>query len=62
LRGSSKYLKERTVIFYHKMSARKHVQEITSLNLFLNLSTIYYQAARTRVSKNAYLDTIHFVT
>jgi hypothetical protein len=48
LRGSSKYLKERTVIFYHKMSARKHVQEITSLKLLLNLFTIYYQASRTR--------------
>jgi transposase-like protein len=48
-----RYLKERTVVFHHKLSARNHVQGITNLNLF----TLYYQAARG-VSKNAYLDTI----
>jgi len=29
------------------MSARNHVQGITNLKLFLNLFTLYYQAART---------------
>jgi transposase-like protein len=38
-----RYLKERTVVFHHKLSARNHVQGITNLNLF----TLYYQAART---------------
>jgi transposase-like protein len=42
-----RYLKERTVVFHHKMSARNHVQGITNLKLFLTLFTIYYQAART---------------
>jgi transposase-like protein len=37
-----RYLKERTVVFHHKLSARNHVQGITNLNLF----TLYYQAAR----------------
>jgi transposase-like protein len=42
-----RYLKERTMIFHHKMSARNHVQGITNLKLFLSLFTLYYQAART---------------
>jgi hypothetical protein len=42
-----RYLKERTVVFHHKLSARNHVQGINNLNLFLNLFTLYYQAART---------------
>jgi len=42
-----RYLKERTVVFHHKMSAKDHVQGITNLKLFLSLFTIYYQAART---------------
>ena len=41
-----RYLKERTMIFHHKMSARNHIQGIINLKLFLNLFTIYYQAAR----------------
>jgi hypothetical protein len=40
------HLKERTVVFHHKMSARGHVQGINNLKLFLNLFTLYYQAAR----------------
>jgi transposase-like protein len=44
-----RYLKERTMIFYHKMSARKHVQEIMNLKLFLNLFTLYYEATRIGV-------------
>jgi transposase-like protein len=42
-----RYLKERTVVFHHKMSARNHIQGINNLKLFLTLFTIYYQAART---------------
>jgi transposase-like protein len=42
-----RYLKERTVVFHHKMSARNHVQGITNLKLFLNPFILYYQAART---------------
>jgi transposase-like protein len=38
-----RYLKERTAVFHHKMSARDHIQGITNLKLF----TLYYQAART---------------
>jgi hypothetical protein len=41
-----KYLKERTVVFHHKMSVRDHTQGITNLKLFLSLFTLYYQAAR----------------
>jgi hypothetical protein len=41
-----RYLKERTAVFHHKMSARKHIQGITNLKLFLSLFTLYYQAAR----------------
>jgi putative transposase len=40
-----RYLKERTVLLHYKLSARKHIQGITNLKLFLNLFTIYYQAA-----------------
>jgi len=46
-----RYLKERTIIFHHKMSARNHIQGITNLKLFLNLSTIYYQATRRGVGE-----------
>jgi putative transposase len=42
-----RYLKERTVVFHHKLSARDHIQGITNLKLFLSLFTIYYQATRT---------------
>jgi transposase-like protein len=42
-----RYLKERTVVFHHKMSARDHIQGINNLQLFLSLFTIYYQAMRT---------------
>jgi hypothetical protein len=42
-----RYLKERTLVFHHKLSARNHVQGTTNLKLFLNLFTLYYQAART---------------
>ena len=53
-----RYLKERTVVFHHKISARNHVQGIKNLKPFISLFTTYYQAARGEVSKNAYLDTI----
>jgi putative transposase len=41
-----RYLNERTAVFHHKLSTRDHIQGI-KLKLFLNLFTIYYQAART---------------
>jgi len=50
-----RYLKERTAVFHHKMSARNNIQGIKNLNLY----TIYYQTIKTGVSKNAYLDTIY---
>jgi hypothetical protein len=43
-----RYLKERTVVFHHKLSARDNIQGITNLKLFINLFTLYYQAARGR--------------
>jgi transposase-like protein len=43
-----KYLKERTMVFHHKMSARNQIQGIINLKLFLSLFIIYYQAARGR--------------
>jgi hypothetical protein len=42
-----RYLKKRTLVFHHKLSARDHIQEINNLKLFLSLFTKYYQAART---------------
>ena len=53
-----RYLKERTAVFHHKMTARNRVLGITNLKLSLNLSTIYYQAERRKVGENAYPDTI----
>jgi transposase-like protein len=41
-----RYLKERTMVFHHKLSARDHVQGINNLKLFLSLFTIYYQVTR----------------
>jgi len=41
-----RYLKERTMVFHHKLSARNHIQGIKNLNLFLNLYTLYYQTIR----------------
>jgi len=38
-----RYLKERMMVFHHKMSARDYKQGIRNLNLFLNLFTLYYQ-------------------
>jgi len=42
----SRYLKERKAIFYHKLSAKNHIQGIKNLKLFLNPYTIYYQTIR----------------
>jgi len=41
-----RYLKERTMVFHHKMSTRNHIQGIKNLNLFLNLYTLYHQTIR----------------
>jgi hypothetical protein len=35
-----RYLKKRTIVFNHKMSARDHIQRITNLKLFLSLFTL----------------------
>jgi hypothetical protein len=43
-----RYLKERTVVLHHKMSAKDHIQGITNLKQFPTLFTIYHQAARGR--------------
>jgi hypothetical protein len=43
----SRYLKERTIVFHHKLSARDHMQGIMNPKPSLNLFTIYYEAART---------------
>jgi hypothetical protein len=37
-----RYLKEKTVIFHHKLSARDHIQGITNLKLSLTIFTLYY--------------------
>jgi transposase-like protein len=37
-----RYLKERTIVFHHKLSARNHIQGITNLKQFLSPFTIYY--------------------
>jgi len=37
-----RYLKERTMVFHHKMSARNNIQGIKNLNLY----TIYYQTIK----------------
>jgi putative transposase len=42
-----RYLKERTMVVHHKMSARDHIQGIHNLQLFLSLFTISSQATRT---------------
>jgi hypothetical protein len=54
-----RYLKERTVVFHHKMSARNHVQGITNLRLFLSLFTLYYQAVRAGGGERAYPNIHH---
>jgi hypothetical protein len=53
-----RYLKERTTVFHRKMSAGNHIQGIKNLKLFLNLFTLYYQAASQEVGEKAYPDTI----
>jgi hypothetical protein len=40
------------------MSAGNHIQGIKNLKLFLNLFTLYYQAASQEVGEKAYPDTI----
>jgi hypothetical protein len=43
-----RHLKERTIVFHHKVSARGHMQGIKNLKPLLNLFSIYHQAVRTR--------------
>jgi len=42
-----RYLKERTMVFHHKMSARNQTQGIKNPKPFLNPYTIYYQTTKT---------------
>jgi hypothetical protein len=54
-----RYLKERTVVFHHKLSARNHIQGINNLNRFLKpIHAILSGHEDREVSENAYLDTI----
>jgi transposase-like protein len=41
-----RYLKERMMVFHHKLSARNHIQGVKNLNLFLNLYTLYHQTIK----------------
>jgi hypothetical protein len=55
-----RYLKERTIVFHHKLSARYHIQGINNLKQFLTLIHNILSGREDReVSKNAYLDTIN---
>jgi hypothetical protein len=54
-----RYLKERTMVFNHKMSARDRIQGIRNLKLSLNpIHNILIPPRGEGVSKNAYLYTI----
>jgi hypothetical protein len=50
-----RYLKERTIVFHHKLSARNHIQGITNLKPIHNILSC---SEGREVSKNAYLDTM----
>ena len=41
-----RHLKERTVVFHHKMSARDHVKGLLNLKMLLELFNIYYKTIR----------------
>ncbi|MEM0348933.1 MAG: hypothetical protein QXD24_01940 [Candidatus Caldarchaeum sp.] len=41
-----RYLKERTMVFHNKLSARDYEQGMRNLNLFLNLFALYYQTIK----------------
>jgi transposase-like protein len=56
-----RYLKERTIVFHHKLSARNHIEGITNIKPFLNLFTLYYQATRTGVSKKCLFGHYHVI-
>jgi hypothetical protein len=51
VRVSSDTQKEMTMVFHQKMSARKHVQGITNLNLFLSLIQTILSGRKGEVSK-----------
>jgi transposase-like protein len=53
-----RYLKERTVVFHHKMSARNHVQGIKQPKPIPKPIHTILSGCEGEVSKNAYLDTI----
>jgi transposase-like protein len=54
-----RYLKERTVVLHHKLSARKHIQGTKNLTIPKPIHDILSGREDRKVSKNAYLDTIH---
>ncbi|MCS7117016.1 MAG: hypothetical protein NZ896_06065 [Nitrososphaerales archaeon] len=41
-----RYLKERTMVFYNKMSSRDYIRGLFNLKLFLGLFSIYYATIR----------------
>ncbi|MCR8454691.1 MAG: hypothetical protein NDP13_06865 [Crenarchaeota archaeon] len=43
-----RYLRERTIVFHNKLSARNHIQGTTNLNIFLKLFTLYYQTINSK--------------
>jgi hypothetical protein len=49
-----RYLKERTIVFHHKLSTRNHIQGITNLKPIHNILS----GRKEEVSENAYLDTM----
>jgi putative transposase len=60
-----RYLKERTIVFHHKLSARNHIQGINNLKAIPKPIRTGWKAEilsglgeDREVSKNAYLDTI----
>jgi hypothetical protein len=52
------YLKERTVVFHHKLSARDHIQGINNLKAIPKPIHTILSGREGEVSKNAYLDII----
>ena len=51
-----RYLKERTMVFHHKMSARNYTQGIINLKPSLNYPQYITKQSRQEVSENAYPD------
>lgn len=41
-----RYFKERTAVFYHKMSTRNYYQGLMNLKMFLRLFSLYYKLVK----------------